>query len=125
MLKLRVPSIAFAAAVLIASASVHAHVDHKCDPLDPVADVGWSVVATEEVVGEIDGAPYSMGSDWFVDRTTTLLPFCNYFNDIGNYSLRSYTLAPKERVDRVNTCKADARGASVAVPPYTGPCPPK
>jgi hypothetical protein len=128
MLKLRVPCIAFATAVLIAATSLgqaQTRADHKCDPVDPVADVGWSVVATEEVVGEIDGAPFSMGSDWFVDRTTMLLPFCNYFNDIGNYSLRSYTLAPKERVERVNICKADARGTSVAVPPYAGPCPPK
>jgi hypothetical protein len=131
MVKVRVSRIACAATFIVAVAlassccAAGAQPLHTCDPVDPVADVGWSVVATEEVVDQADGAPYRMGNDWFVDRTTTLLPFCNYYNDIGNYSLRSYTLAPRETVERVNICKADARGASVAVPPYGGACPPK
>lgn len=127
MFTTRVSWIAFATAALTVATSLgpsRARPDHRCDPVDPVADAGWSVVATEEVVSETDGAPYSMEGDWFVDRTITLLPFCNYFNDVGNYSLRSYTLAPKQKVDRVNICKADARGASLPVPPYAGSCPP-
>jgi hypothetical protein len=128
MPELRVQFTAFTTAILLAAASLgkaQPRPDHKCDPVDPVADVGWSVVPTLEVVDEIDSAPYAIGNDWFVDRRTTLLPFCNYFNDIGNYSLRSYTLAPRQQTERVNICKADARGTSVAVAPYAGPCPPK
>ena len=94
----------------------------KCDPLDPVADVGWSVVPSLETIATSDGAPYQGGTsgDWFVDRTTTLLPFCNYFNEIGIYSMRSYTLSRQITKERIAVCKGDA-----AVPPYAGPCPPK
>ena len=60
-----------------------------------------------------------------MDRTTTLLPLCNYFNAVGNYSLRSYSLAPSVKVERISICQPAAAGASVAVPPYGGPCPPK
>lgn len=100
---------------------------HKCDPLDPAADAGWSVLASEETISESDGVPYQMGtgSDWFVDRTITFLPFCNYFNPIGIYSMRSYSLSARERVERVTICKGTAQGTSVPVPPYAGACPPK
>ena len=67
-----------------------------------------------------DGAPYRAGGDWVVDRTTTLLPLCNYFNAVGNYSLRSYSLDPVQKTERVALC----RGAA-PVAPYAGPCPPK
>ena len=62
-----------------------AQTNFKCDPLDPVADAGWSVVPSLETLGKADSAPYQAGAggDWFVDRTTTLLPFCNYYNDLG------------------------------------------
>ena len=94
----------------------------KCDPPDPVADVGWSVVPSLETIATSDGAPYQAGAsgDWFVDRTTTLLPFCNYYNEIGIYSMRSYTLSRQVTKERIAICKGDA-----AVTPYAGPCPPK
>src|SRR5262245_29056873 len=47
----------------------------------PVAEPGWRVLAPTEIVSTTDGPPYPAGTagDWFVDRTTTLLPLCNYF----------------------------------------------
>jgi hypothetical protein len=100
-----------------------ARAEHKCDP---VTDEGWSVVPTEETLTEVDGLPYQVGTsgNWFVDRTTTVLPFCHYFNAIGNYSLRSYSLAPRASEERVSICES-VEGRSLAVAPYTGPCPPK
>jgi hypothetical protein len=99
----------------------------KCDPVDPVSDAGWSVVPSLETIGKVDGAPYPSGTngDWFVDRTTTLLPFCNYYNEIGIYSMRSYTLQRQVTKEQVQICKAAAGGASAAVEPYVGACPPK
>ena len=67
-----------------------------------------------------DSAPYRVGLDWFVDRTTTPLPLCNYFNAVGNYSLCSYSLDPCEKKERIAICRG-----GVAVAPYAGPCPPK
>jgi hypothetical protein len=123
------PSIAVVAAVaLVATAAAGgpgaAQATHKCDPVDPVSDVGWSVVPSLETVGEEDSAPYRAGGDWFVDRTTTLLPFCNYYNEIGIYSMRSYTLSRQTAKERVQICKS-APGTSTAVAPYAGPCPPR
>jgi hypothetical protein len=94
---------------------------HKCDPLDPSADAGWSVVPTLEAVGTTDGPPYQVGAagNWFVERTTRLLPFCNYYNEIGIYSMRSYTLAPQVKTERIEICRGGA-----PVPPYAGKCPP-
>jgi len=113
--------IAFAAAAILAAGPAAAQPTHKCDPLDPVADVGWAVVPSLETVGVKDSAPYQAGAggDWFVDRTTTLLPFCNYYNEIGIYSMRSYTLTPQATTERIGICHANA-----AVPPYAGRCPP-
>jgi len=102
-----------------------AQVNFKCDPVDPVADAGWSVVPSLETVDSADGAPFQEGGDWFITRTTKLLPFCNYYNDLGIYSLRSYTLSPQEKQEKIAICKAAPAGASLAVPPYAGPCPPK
>jgi hypothetical protein len=98
--------------------------DHTCDAL---GEEGWSTLATHETIGVADSAPYQIapGVDWFVDRTTTVLPLCNYINAVGNYSLRSYSLSPEERKERITICRAGPAGASVAVPPYKGPCPPK
>jgi hypothetical protein len=82
-------------------------------------DTGWSVVPSLETVGVADGAPYRADAgDWFIDRTTTLLPFCNYYNEIGIYSMRSYTLAPRVARQRIKICDHAAAGA---VPPYAGP----
>jgi hypothetical protein len=91
----------------------------KCDPIDPVSDAGWSVVPSLEEIGTKNSAPYQANGDWFVDRTTTLLPFCNYYNEIGIYSMRSYTLMPQVTTERTAICHGKA-----AVAPYAGPCPP-
>jgi hypothetical protein len=100
---------------------------HQCDSVDPIADVGWSVVPSLETVGVTDSPPYQTGTsgDWFVERTTTRIPFCNYYNEIGIYSMRSYTLAPQVAKERVQICQRTAAGGSAAQPPYDGPCPPK
>jgi hypothetical protein len=96
---------------------------HKCDP---PPEQGWSVVPERQVLSETDGAPFAAGpaGDWFVERTTTVLPFCHYYNSIGIYSLNSYSLSPVTTGERVAICRA-AAGSSVAVAPYAGPCPPK
>jgi hypothetical protein len=94
---------------------------HKCDP---VTDEGWSVVPERQTLGTIDGPPYRVGADWFVDRTTSVLPLCNYFNSIGVFSLRSYSLDPVESEERVPICRG-GEGVSMAVAPYTGLCPPR
>jgi hypothetical protein len=99
-----------------------ARADHKCDP---VSDPGWRVVATHEPISEVDGAPYQERGGWFIERTVTVLPYCNYFDDIGNYSLRSYSLSPRTTKERISICQGGAAGGSVPVPPYAGPCPPK
>jgi hypothetical protein len=111
-----------AAAALLAPAASHAQ--HACDP---IAEPGWRVLATSEIVGTTDSAPYpgSAPGDWLVDRTTTLLPLCNYFTPVGSYSLRSYSLDPTQRTERVAICRTGAQGTSVAIPPYAGPCPPQ
>jgi hypothetical protein len=75
------------------------------------------VSATVEIADVKDGAPYRAGDDWVLDRTTTLLPLCNYFNASGTYSLRSYSLDPTQRTERVVLCRA---GKPVA--PHAGPC---
>jgi hypothetical protein len=125
------PSIVVLVAIaLVATAATGgpgaAQATHKCDPVDPVADVGWSVVPSLETVGEADSAPYRAGAggDWFIDRTTTLLPFCNYYNEIGIYSLRSYTLAPQLTKQQIKICQRTDAGGSAVVPPYAGTCPP-
>jgi len=98
-----------------------AQADHRCDP---IGEPGWRTVIDHEAVSQVEGAPYRDGANWFVDRTVTMLPFCNYFDEIGNYSLRSYTLSPRATTQRVGICRAGADGTSVAIPPYAGPCPP-
>jgi hypothetical protein len=119
---------AVAVAATLASAACFAgragsaeHPMHKCDP---VTDEGWSVVPERQTLGAIDGPPYQVGADWFVDRTTTVLPLCNYFNSIGVYSLRSYSLDPVASKERIAICRG-GEGVSVAIAPYAGPCPPR
>ena len=65
-------------------------------------------------------APYAAGGDWVVDRITTLLPLCNYFSPVGSYSLRSYSLDPEKKTERVTLCRG-----GTPVPPFAGSCPPK
>jgi hypothetical protein len=96
--------------------------DHRCDP---VGDPGWRTVPSHEIVSEVDGAPYREGTNWFIDRTVTVLPLCNYFDEIGNYSLRSYSLSPRATTEKIGICRSDAGGASIAIQPYPGPCPPR
>src|SRR5258707_5682324 len=82
LLMLGAKMIAVAVAVLTVSAisKAAAAAEHKCDP---VTDAGWSVVPEREVLSQTDGAPYQSGTDWLVERVTTGLPFCHYFNSIG------------------------------------------
>jgi hypothetical protein len=94
-----------------------ARANHSCDAL---GEPGWSMVASHEIVNVADSAPIKVGDDWFIDRTTTVLPLCNYINAVGNYSLRSYSLSPEDKTARVIICRGNA-----AVSPYTGLCPPK
>jgi hypothetical protein len=121
----------FAVAALVAMAGSGrpgaAQPSPKCDPVDPIPDAGWSVVPSLETVGQADSAPYQEGGvgDWFIDRTTTLLPFCNYYNEIGIYSMRSYTLSRQVAKQRIGICKSTPGGGSAAIAPYAGPCPPK
>lgn len=105
-------------AALLTLASSGAGAQHACDA---PGEEGWRVAASTEVAAERDGAP-ALGPDggWSVERTTTLIPMCTYFNASGGYSLRTYSLDPFERTERVTIC----RGA-VPVAPYAGPCPPK
>jgi hypothetical protein len=126
------PSVAFVRAIAALAALAAcggggaAQPNPKCDPVDPISDVGWSVVPSLETIGKQDSAPYQAGAsgDWFVDRTTTLLPFCNYYNEIGIYSMRSYTLSRQVSKERIAICKSTPAGGSVAVAPYAGTCPP-
>jgi hypothetical protein len=106
--------------------NLRAQPTHKCDPVDPLADVGWSVVPSLETVGAVDGAPFQAGrtGDWFVERVTTRIPFCNYYNEIGIYSMRSYTLAPEVTKERVRICEHSPTGGSDPVLPYARSCPP-
>ena len=119
---------ALAACVLLAASGRDggAQTNPKCDPVDPIADVGWSVVPSLETIATADGAPYpgGAGGDWFIDRTITLLPFCNYYNEIGIYSMRSYTLSRQVSKERIQICKGVPGSGSVTVAPYAGPCPP-
>ncbi len=110
---------------LVSAGPARAQFDFKCDPVDPQADVGWSVVPSLETVEQTDSAPFQVGTDWYVTRTSTKIPFCNYYNDLGIYSLRSYTLARRISTERLAICKDTPAGGSVAVAPYAGPCPPK
>lgn len=104
---------ALATALALSSA---ARADHTCDPPDP----GWRVVPDHEFVDRTDGVPVRDGDTWYVERTTRVLPYCNYFDEIGNYSLRSYSLALESKTERVVICRGN-----VALAPYAGPCPPK
>ena len=110
--------VALAASVISGNAGA---AEHKCDP---VTDEGWSVVAEREVLSQTDSPPYQSGTDWFIDRVTTVLPFCHYFNSIGVYSMRSYSLDPVATKERVAICRRIGND-SVAVAPYAGPCPPR
>jgi hypothetical protein len=113
--------IAVAIAALAASATPGAAM-HKCDP---VTDEGWSVVAERQTLSQNDGAPYQAGPEWLVNRVTTVLPFCHYYNSIGVYSMRSYSLDPETTEEKVAICRRGGEGGSVAVAPYSGPCPPR
>ena len=117
-----IPAIFGTACAASALAPSALRADHRCDP---VTDPGWRTVVAHELISQGDSAPYRDGANWFVDRTTTVLPFCHYFDDIGNYSLRSYSLSPRTSTERIAICQGTASGESVAVPPYAGPCPPK
>ncbi len=121
MLGARMIAVAVAALTVSAISKAAVAAEHKCDP---VTDAGWSVVPEREVLNQTDGTPYQSGTDWLVDRVTTVLPFCHYFNSIGVYSMRSYSLDPVVTEERVVICRRNGSD-SVAVAPYAGPCPPR
>ena len=93
---------------------------HAAPVCDPPTEEGYRVVLSMEVTGVTDSEPYQSGPDWIVERTTTVLPLCSYFNKVGSYSLKSYSLDPEKKTERVMLCHGDQRIGS-----YTGPCPPK
>ena len=100
-------------AVIAASA---ARAEPVCDP----ASGDDRVMLSTEVTDIKDSAPYRSDVDWMIDRTTTLLPLCNYFSAVGSYSLKSYSLDPYTKTERVLLCHI-----ATPVAPYAGPCPPK
>ncbi len=112
------------AVMAIACAAIPAQAQHACDA---IGERGWHTVATVETVAQRDSAPRQAATAgvWYVDRAITRLPLCNYYNAVGNYSLRSYALSPETRTERVIICRPDAQGSSAALAPYTGPCPPQ
>jgi hypothetical protein len=118
----RAQAVCAAALAVLVLSSTAARPMHQCDALGAAA---WKTVPTVETVAEAESAPYQIGAtgDWFVDRTTTLLPMCNYYNAVGNYSLRSYSLKPEQQTERIRICRSDPGGVSIAIPPYRGPCP--
>jgi hypothetical protein len=107
---------------------------------------GWTMHEDHRIVQQTDSAPYEKGrGNWYVDRETTMLPFCTVFDDLGGYSLRSYMLPKVVTKAPFQICRATAAGGSVrfappnATPkpadtahevylpydrPYAGPCPP-
>jgi hypothetical protein len=121
MLGAKMTAIATAVLAVLVMSKAAGAAEHKCDP---VTDPGWSVVAEREVLSQTDSAPYQSGTEWFIDRVTTVLPFCHYFNSIGIYSMRSYSLDPVVSEERVAICRR-VGSDSVAVEPYRGPCPPR
>jgi hypothetical protein len=84
---------------------------------DQPSEPGWRVVPSIEDAGTADGPPHTVGPDWVLDRTATLLPMCSYFSPVGSYSLRTYSLDPVTKTERVTLCRS---GSPVA--PYAGPC---
>jgi hypothetical protein len=105
---------------LIASLFAASLAAARAEPVCDAPTEGGRVVLSMEVAGVKDSAPMRDGADWVVERTTTVLPLCNYFSPVGSYSLKSYSLDPENKTERVTICRAGA-----AVAPYTGPCPPK
>lgn len=99
-----------------------AHAQHVCDAAE---EDGWQVVPSNEVIDVKESKPFAAGANWILERTTTLLPFCNYYTPVGSYSLRSYSLDPFTKSERVVLCRGNAQGSSEPVAPYDGSCPPK
>jgi hypothetical protein len=116
MVRSPLPALLLALAGIVSLPPPAAHADHRCDEL---GEEGWSTLKSHETVAVKDSAPFPIGGDWFVTRTTTVLPLCNYINAAGNYSLRSYSLDPEEKSERVRICRSGR-----AVAPYSGSCPP-
>jgi hypothetical protein len=109
---------------LIASLSAASLSAARAEPVCDAPTEGGRVTLTMEVTGVSDSAPARSGADWVVERTTTVLPLCNYFSPVGSYSLKSYSLDPEKKTERVTLCRAGTKGLT-AVAPYTGSCPPK
>ena len=95
---------------------------HKCDDPQP----GWNVLKTIEKADEKDGAPHAKGAagNWYVTRVTKWIPYCQYHNPIGLYSLDTYALSPRLVEEEVQICAA-VPGGSRPIAPFDGPCPPR
>ena len=121
-------AIVFIAAVL-AAAAFPAAARAECS-LENVASAqeiaeGWTIHEDHRIVGQMDGVPYELGrGNWFVDRETTMVPFCTVFDDLGGYSLRSYMLPKVVTTARFQICQATPTGGSAPfAPPNAKPRP--
>lgn len=108
---------------------------------------GWTLKFDPKIVDQHDSAPFEVGKgDWFVNRTTVIIPQCSAYDDMGNYSLRSYMLPKITTQTQIQICRHDERRGSVLIAPangmakpentrseiysdydrpYRGPCPPE
>jgi hypothetical protein len=122
-----VPAMAFAGAACLATTQLASAAapqpTHKCDDPQP----GWDVLKTIEKADQKDGAPHAKGGpgNWYVTRVTKWIPYCQYHNPIGLYSLDTYALSPRLIEEEVQICAAVAGGGSRPVAPFAGPCPPQ
>jgi hypothetical protein len=124
-----VPAIAFMAAAWLmtslqtAIAAGAPQPTHKCD--DPLP--GWDVLKTIEIADQKDGTPHAKGQvgNWYVTRVTKWIPYCQYHDPIGLFSLDTYALAPKFVEEEVQICAAMPGAGSRPVAPFAGPCPPR
>ena len=120
---------ALAACVLLAASGPHglAQTNPKCDPVDPIADVGWSVVPSLETIATADGAPYQGGDRRGLVRRShhhaaAVLQLLQRDRNLQHALLHAVAAGHQEQVQ---ICKAAPGGASAAIAPYAGPCPPK
>ena len=124
-LSLVAPPTALMAVALMSAPTVWAAAPqptHKCDEPQP----GWDLLKTIEKADEKDGAPHAKGpaGNWYVTRVTKWIPYCQYHDPIGLYSLDTYALAPRMIEEEVQICASVAGGGSRPVAPFKGPCPP-
>ena len=115
-------TVVFAALVAALACPAAAHAECSLENVASAEEIaaGWTIHEDRRIVRQMDGAPYEQGGrgNWFVDRETTTLPMCSVFDDLGQYSLRSYMLQPVVTRSQVKICQATANGGSV---PFVAP----